>query len=566
MGLMEDYKKEPGGKRKLQEKNSKWINDDYVKFIRYGEHLISKNSEGVLAFINPHGYLDNPTFRGMRWKLLDEFDKIYTIDLHGNAKKGALAPDGVNDENVFDIQQGVSINFFIKREDSDELADVYYTELYGSREKKYSKLGGAALGDLSFEKVKTLPPRYYFVPRDYELKSTYDEGFSLKDLFVVEGNGIVTKRDSLCIQRTAEDAFEAAEDILKLEKDNFYEKYDLPSDVRDWKYEWAREDVKKSGPRQTLVEEINYRPFDRRYIYYTGNSRGFVGWPVEKIMENYIDKDNLGLLCPKALEDNKFAHIFVTDVISEAIFLSSKTGSNARNFPLYLYDRDAQVDFKKQGDRTPNLNKEEVERIQAKLGLTFVKEKQENKKLFAPIDLLDYIYAYLHSPNYRERFREFLKTNYPKVPYPADVEKFWSLVDLGRELRMLHLMKHPVLANFDTTFPNSGSNKVLNRLTKTDPGFVAEDSGDTVTSQDSDPEVGKIWINEEQFFGNVRRSQWEFQIGGYQPAQKWLKARRDEVLDFEQIQYYQRILKVLKETDRIMGEIDRARLKSGKSD
>ena len=227
MSLMEDYKKEPGGKEKLKEKNSKWINDDYVKFLRYGQHFIEKNGSGVLAFINPHGFLDNPTFRGMRWNLLKTYDKIYTIDLHGNGKKKEFSPDGSVDKNVFDIMQGVSINIFIKtgNKKNSELGQVFHYDVFGKREEKYNFLSESNLNDINFNEIKPVGKQYYFIPQDMTLKSIYEKGIKISDLFPVQGNGIVTKRDNLCIQATADKCLQSALDIITLEKSNFYKKY-----------------------------------------------------------------------------------------------------------------------------------------------------------------------------------------------------------------------------------------------------------------------------------------------------------------------------------------------------
>ncbi len=258
MSLMEDYKKEPGGKEKLKEKNSKWINDDYVKFLRYGQHFIEKNGSGVLAFINPHGFLDNPTFRGMRWNLLKTYDKIYTIDLHGNGKKKEFSPDGSVDKNVFDIMQGVSINIFIKtgNKKNSELGQVFHYDVFGKREEKYNFLSESNLNDINFNEIKPVGKQYYFIPQDMTLKSIYEKGIKISDLFPVQGNGIVTKRDNLCIQATADKCLQSALDIITLEKSNFYKKYNLPADVRDWKYDWAKKDIQDSFKDQTCVKLI----------------------------------------------------------------------------------------------------------------------------------------------------------------------------------------------------------------------------------------------------------------------------------------------------------------------
>jgi len=192
MSLMTDYKKEPGGKEKLRERNPKWINDDYVKFIRYSQHFIEKNGDGVLAFINPHGFLDNPTFRGMRWNLLKTFDKIFIIDLHGNSKKKEVSPDGSPDTNVFDIQQGVSVNFFIKtgKKQSGHLAKVHHFDLYGDRNHKYEYLLSQSVQNVPFKVLPNKPPMFYWVHKDYKKQASYSKGFSVKQLFVVNSMGV----------------------------------------------------------------------------------------------------------------------------------------------------------------------------------------------------------------------------------------------------------------------------------------------------------------------------------------------------------------------------------------
>ena len=534
MSLMEDYKKEPGGKEKLKEKNSKWINDDYVKFLRYGQHFIEKNGSGVLAFINPHGFLDNPTFRGMRWNLLKTYDKIYTIDLHGNGKKKEFSPDGSVDKNVFDIMQGVSINIFIKtgNKKNSELGQVFHYDVFGKREEKYNFLSESNLNDINFNEIKPVGKQYYFIPQDMTLKSIYEKGIKISDLFPVQGNGIVTKRDNLCIQATADKCLQSALDIITLEKSNFYKKYNLPADVRDWKYDWAKKDIQDSFKDQTCVKHINYRPFDKKYIYYTGNSRGFVGWPVDKIMRNYLQSEgNLGLLCTKAHKDQSFAHIFVTNTITEAIFLSSKTGSNAMNLPLYIYYEDLTTEGKI--CRKPNLEKKYIDKISSIIKRKFSDEISTESQNFSPIDILNYVYAVLHSRIYREKYNNFLKIDFPRVPYPKDQNTFGQLVGLGNQLRKLHLMEDSTLkAIFQ--YPESGDNIVEKHVYKD----------------------GNVYINDEQYFANVPEVAWNFYIGGYQPAQKWLKDRKGQALQFEDIKHYQKIIATLQKTSEIMAEID----------
>jgi predicted helicase len=215
---MEDYKKEPGGKEKLKEKNSKWINADENKFIRFGQHFIDKNRTGVLAFINPHSFLDNPTFRGMRWSLLNSFDKIYTIDLHGNSTKKEVSPDGSVDQNVFDIMQGVSINLFIKtgKKKENELGEIYNYDLYGKREFKYEFLTNNSIKSVPYKKLPNVHPDYFFINKDFGLNDIYSHGFSVKELFVLNGVGICSKRDKIAFQENKNKLLETLHDFKEL--------------------------------------------------------------------------------------------------------------------------------------------------------------------------------------------------------------------------------------------------------------------------------------------------------------------------------------------------------------
>ena len=530
--LLQDYKQEPSG-GKLKEKNSKWINNDYAKFIRYGQHYIDRTGEGVLSYINDNSFLDNPTFRGMRWSLLQSFDAIYIIDLHGNSNKKETAPDGSADKNVFDIQQGVSINFFVKtgEKKNSELARVFHYDLYGERQSKYEFLWGNDFKQVDFAELKPQAPQYFFVPINYELQGEYEMGVSLNELFPQNGTGVVTKRDKLSIHFSREKALQAAKDILEMDKDEFYRKYNLPQDVRDWQYEWARDDISQFGVSNELIQSIHYRPFDIRKIVYTGRTRGFIGWPVVQIMRHFIEGENVGLITSRITKDD-------FSVLCTKYITAHKSATRydiSYILPLYLYPEEEQTSIDTQPTRKPNLNPDIIKTIADQLTLRFTPEKTEDDNTFAPIDLLDYIYATLHSPTYRHKYREFLKIDFPRVPYPANQKQFRALAQLGAELRALHLMESPKLNTPITTYPQPGDN--------------------TVTQIKYD--AGKVWLNKTQHFTNIPKAAWEFYIGGYQPAQKWLKDRKGRTLTSDEIKHYQKIIVALVETAAIMKKIDR---------
>ena len=501
MSLMEDYKREPNTDKPLNERNPKWINDDYCKFIRLGQSFVDKNTEGVLAYINNHSFLDNPTFRGMRWSLMQSFDKIYIIDLHGNSKKKEVCPDGSKDENVFDIQQGVSINIFIKngKKHKGELAEVYHCDLYGKREVKYNYLLEHSFSTTDFTRLSPTAPFYFFVNRSTANEEAYNSGFSLCEAFRTNATGIQTHRDAILIDIDQSKLLKKVGEYYQIEAD------------------------------KSLVKAISYRPFDNQYIYYDVAK---VERPRIAVMQHLLYGDNISIVVGRqCVSDWRYA--LVTKNISE----SNLTGTAGRfgsgyAFPLYIYhDEHGTL------TRQPNLDMEIVAKFAEKIGLVFEAEKSGNEAMFAPIDLLDYIYGILHSPSYREQFKEFLKVDFPRIPYPTDANEFHRVAEIGGELRRVHLMEAslPLVTEFNV----SGSNKV--------EAIKITEGGDGLC---------KVWINDEQYFDNVPRVAWEFYIGGYQPAQKWLKDRKGMTLEWDDVMHYQRIISALCKTNELMQQLD----------
>lgn len=494
-----------------------WLNDDYVKFLRYGQHFIEKNGSGVLAFINPHGFLDNPTFRGMRWHLLKTYDKIYTIDLHGNSKKKETAPDGSADVNVFDIMQGVSINIFVKtgKKKVNELGKVFHYDLFGKRELKYSFLSENSLKMIDFKELKPEKPNLFFVPKKENKNSEqFFRGFKINEFFI---NGVIGTQ-------TGSDKTLSAPSEKEL-KQKLKELYSVDVD-------------------SDFVKEYQYRPFETRFMYFLKSLNDNI-YPSIKIPASYRSRfntskhllnKNIALLIPRQIAENDYYHSFVCKNIADACLISNKTKEQNQVFPLYLYpETNGQQTIKETTERTPNLNIEIVKQLAEKLQLTFTNEKEQTLGTFAPIDVLDYIYAVLHSPTYRETYKEFLKIDFPRVPYPTNAATFWQLVKLGGEIRKIHLLESPIVEKYITQYPEDGDNVVTKPIYKN----------------------GSVYINDTQHFANVPEVAWNFYIGGYQPAQKWLKDRKDRELSFEDILHYQKIIVALFETDRIMKEIDK---------
>jgi predicted helicase len=530
MSLMDDYKKEPGGKEKLKERKTGTINDDYVKFMRFSQYLIEKNGEGIMAFINPHGFLDSSTSRGMRWSLLKAYDEIYILDLHGNTKKKETCPDGSKDENIFDIMQGVSINFFIKtgKKKKGTLAQVHHFDLHGKRKDKYSFLENTQFTDVPYQSLPNVEPMYFMVPKDFKGKKEYDAGFSIDTLFNIKSNGVTTSRDGLAIDFNKKSIEEKIKKFFEFSPESV--KTNLK--VKNTNH-WNIEDAQSGNEfNSNFIKSIDYRLFDTRQIYFDDR---LIHRRRLDVMKHFISRDNIGLISLKSARKNFSNKFGITKEIVDKSIVS--TLDNGYVFPLYLYPDD-------DTERIPNLNTDEIKIFTKKLNLPFVVEKQSDEQNFSPIDILDYIYAILHSPNYRDKYKEFLKIDFPRIPYP-NIETFWQLVTIGKKIRELHLMESNLLDELITTYPQAGDNIITRKLIKTSIGYEATDN-----------KQGRVWINDEQYFDNVPLIAWEFYIGGYQPAQKWLKDRKGRELSFEDILHYQKIVKALSETHRLMKEVD----------
>ena len=534
---------------KLEERNPKWLNDDYVKFIRYAQRRIEIRGEGVLGFVTNHSYLDNPTFRGMRQSLMETFDEIYLLDLHGNSKKKERAPDGGKDENVFDIQQGVAIGLFVKRKDAPQgSAQVRHADLYGERKPeegggKYEWLEANDVRTTEWVAISPKSPSYLFVPRDETLAEEYEAGWSIPNIFPVNSAGIVTARDKLTIQWSPNETLEVAKSFASLNTEEARTKYNLGKDTRDWKVGLAQEDLNKSGLNKKPVTPVLYRPFDTRHTYYTGNSRGFICMPRSKVMRHMLAGENRALISVRQVAEGVYNHALVTKSIADfRTTLSNKGGSYL--FPLHTYPTEEQ---KKLGQtKEPNLNDEFVEEIATSLGLEFIQDGSGDlEKTIGPEDIFNFIYAVLHSPEYRRRYAGFLKSDFARVPTTSNPDLFADLAGIGQRLTGLHLLESQV--DGEPAYPKEGNNQV-------DEVRYATPKGET---------PGRVYINKNQYFEGISPEVWNFAVGGYRPAEKWLKERKGRTLMYQDIDTYRRVCAVLAETRGLMSQIDRVIDKHG---
>jgi predicted helicase len=374
MKLMEDYKKEPGGIEKLNERNPKWINDDYVKFLRYGQFYIERNGSGVLAFINAHGFLDNPTFRGMRWNLLKTYDKIYIIDLHGNSKKKETCPDGSKDENVFDIQQGVSINLFVKtgKKKPNELGKIYHSDLYGLRDEKYDYLNKNSIATVQYKEIPNKAPMYFMVQKNFDVEVIYSKGILINDLFPLNGVGLTTAHDEFVINDNKISLLKRFQEFQQTHRDAelLYKNFSV-SKKEGWDILQGYDNIKNENDLNKYIKPISYRPFDKRYIFY---EERLVWRTVKKVMTHFVNGNNIGLNYIRPMSSKYEFSLFISDCITDQCSAGNKSaGAGISSLaPLYLYPEKES----KTASRTPNLNSEIVQKIADGLGLKFTNEKE----------------------------------------------------------------------------------------------------------------------------------------------------------------------------------------------
>ena len=533
--LIEDYKWLDD--LPLGETNSKWLQNDYVKFIRFAQWRIEKSGHGIVAFITAHSYLDNPTFRGMRQSLLNTFSSIHVFDLHGQTdytrRDGAAV-----DENVFDIEQGVSIIFAVLGSSAAGGAKLFHSEIKGALAAKTAYLDGHSIESTEWTQLSATSPDYLFVPRSAAMEVEYDSLESVKTIFPVHSIGIVTARDSLTIHFTEKELMNSVKKFMKLAPEEAREEFNLGEDVQDWSVVRAQADL--AGEKGTLnVVRILYRPFDYRYTVYTGNSRGFHCRPRNDVMKHMLTGTNLGLVSARSNRSGNQDQFLCSSLITEA-----KTGESTIQsylFPLFLLKSSETGNttglFHDEADRPVNFSAQFLHRISKQLGVA-----QEESGLPCGIsaeDIFRYIYAIFHSTGYRTRYADFLKRDFPRVPITSHLDLFKDLATKGCQLVALHLLNSddaPQLNTFVTGFPIAGT--------------------DEVTRVRYVPEKGRVEINDDQYFSDVPPDIWQFSIGGYQVCEKWLKDRKGRVLNNDDIQHWQRVVVALGETRRLMAEID----------
>ncbi|WP_338877600.1 type ISP restriction/modification enzyme [Campylobacter jejuni] len=524
-------------KHKLEnEKNPKWLLDDYVKFIRFAQSKIDSQENGIFAFISNNSFLDNPTFRGMRYSLMQSFDKIYILNLHGDTRKKEKAPDGSKDDNIFDIMQGVSINIFIKQNSKVKNTKIYYHDLYGKRKDKYEFLYENDLNSIKWTLVKNNEPFYLFLPQNNDLLEEYNKGISVKDMFMLSSTGICTQRDSVTIQKTKQDIVNLVNDFCKLDEVTLKEKYNIEKDGRDWQLSKAINSLKNT---KGAFKQVAYRPFDPCWTYYNGESRAFMAYPRDEVMEHFLENENIGLICNRTVSLQTFNHNFITQYIADLHILETGNAS-AYIFPLYLYPTTRSKKFLKK--ENPNFNEEnftsKIENFKENFR-AFIDELYKEK--FSPQNILGYIYAVLFHKIYREKYLDFLKIDFPKIPFTKDKNTFKNLSKLGLKLVNLHLLKNDEL---DFNVGEALFKDIKNKNFK-------------IQKIKYNKDTKELFINESLYFNKVSPEIYEFKIGGYAVLDKYLKSHKEEDIDHK---HFTLIIQTLDETLKIQDEISKINL------
>ncbi len=521
-GLVHDYYYVDGVP--LGENNPKYLQDDYVKFIRFGQWRVSETGYGVLAFITNHGYLDNPTFRGMRQNLMQTFTDIYLLDLHGNSKKKEISPDGSPDQNVFDIQQGVSIGIFIKEPGKTGLANVHHAELWGDRSTKYEVLNQSGIGDMDWQVITPQSPFYLFRPQNTDLLTEYNSGWKITEIMPVHSTGVKTHRDHFVLDFDLSELRKRIEKFrdLTVSDQEISQLYEI-KDTRDWKLSQKRRSLKSNPDWETYFTQCLYRPFDWRAYYH---HEDVVELPRNEVTRHLIIEENLSL-CTTRQVNGEFKHTFCTKYPVTDCTVSVATRERTYLFPLYLYPETNNQQFSLFTEKNTNLIQGFLSEIRGKIGY-----------IPTPEDIFYYIYAIFHSPTYRQRYAEFLKIDFPRVPLTSNDKLFKDLGVKGQELVDLHLMK---------------SNKLNKLITK-----IGGDGDNAVTEVTYKLKEQRVYMNKSRYFEGIAPDVWEFKIGGYQVLSKWLKDRKKakRTLSFDELLHYQKAVVALKETMQLMEEID----------
>lgn len=526
----------------LGERNPRYLSDDYVKFIRFAQWRIKQTGHGVLAFITNHGFLDNPTFRGMRRSLMTSFDELYLLDLHGNSKKGDAGSDNKKDENVFDIQQGVSIFFFVRKHGSegDREAEVFKADVWGSREDKYSWLSKNDLSSTKWKKINPVQPFYLFDGTSVSNKSSqgYLMNPTLTDIFEFCTPGFKTHRDHFAIDRDKKVIVARIAELRDsaVTNSDVSEKYEL-KDTGSWNLQDARKNLRQDDDWKDKITLCAFRPFDDQWGYY---DKSIMDRPRAELIDHVFQKENICIISARQQAVAGYNHSWITRRPANDCLLSTKTKEADHVFPLFVFEKEDLLNRNKSKKRL-NIKAHVIEALEEAYGFSFTDEKLKEFK--DPQHIAFYIYGILNSKKYRSDFAHMLKSDFPRIPFVADKKVFLKTSELGERLANLHMMEGKNIQEADISFPESGENKIEKIR--------------------FDKKAMRLFINATQFFEGIDSDLFEFKIGSYEILEKWLKDRPDRELSYEGIKAFKKIAFVLKETMKVQTQIDEELSASG---
>jgi len=504
------------------ETNIQPLSDDYIKFIRFAHWKIDQNKVGTLGMITNNSYLSGLIHRGMRKKLLESFDEIYILNLHGSTRLGEKTPTGGKDENVFDIMQGVCISFFVKTGEHNGLGKVYYQDIFGMREEKYKYLESHDFKTTNWKELKPAEPYYFFVEKDFSMQKDYEKFVPITKIFNKFSSGVKTRRDNFIVDFNKE----KLEQKINIFTSNLPEQMLKESlslkDTADWKVSIAREKVKKVDWKN-YIRQYAYRPFDIRYLFYfpdiieRGDSR-------INLMQNFFE-ENLGLVTTRKTPEIFGIPCFVSDKVGDIHLIGDQTYF----FPLYLYPSADKKGLFKEGakptEKFPNIKPEIFDMLAKKFG-----------NCPSPEEIFYYIYSVLYSNIYRAKYEEFLKIDFPHIPFTSNYEIFVKVSALGKRLVVLHLLKSQELNPPIAKFQGAGNSEVVKVK------FVESEN--------------RVYINPAQYFEGITKEVFEYQIGGYQVMSNWLKYRKGCFLTLEETMSYCKIATAIARTIELQKEID----------
>ncbi|GAA8260058.1 DNA methyltransferase [Helicobacter pylori] len=527
-------------KYKLQkEKNPKWLLDDYVKFMRFAQNKIESLGHGLFGFISNNGFLDNPTFRGLRRSLLECYDELYILNLHGNARKKEKTPQGAKDENVFNIMQGVSINLFVKKAQATK-QKIHYYDVYGERAEKYAFLAQNDLNSINWLELAPREPFYSLIPQETPLLEEYEQGFSVQYMFQISSVGIVGGRDHVVFHKKKESLLKLLKDFSTLEPSELRRKYNISDDSRDWRLEYAIRDVRANADNlEKYIVLCQYRPFDYRWTYYTGKSKSFIAYPRGDVFKHMLPPPPTNPKTPNQTHKN------VALITSRRFCQSQKSGvgfvsNKISDLRTWTCPGMEGGDYVNPLYHNPNYTENFTPEFRS-----FI-DKHYNHS-FEPLEILGYIYALLYSPNYRKRYEEFLKADYPKILFTKNKDLFRVLSLLGIELIGLHVLNQESLNHSfeklkDATIGEScySPSSKLTEVHERNP-IISKKPAYNESEQ-------RLYINHSAYFRGVSQEIYDYRIGGYSVLDKYLKSHKDEPCDFDHVT---NIIKVIARTIEI---------------